>query len=101
MIHVIAKVTTVAGERGRFLEEFRKIVAVVLQEVGCIDYSPTVDADTDIDRQHTDNTVITIIERWESLDDLKAHLAAPHMATYRERVKDYVVGATLNILRPA
>ncbi|MBP1777462.1 MAG: hypothetical protein H6Q86_3472, partial [candidate division NC10 bacterium] len=44
--------------------------------------------------------VVTIVEKWESLQALHAHLVAPHMATYRERVKDYVVGATLQILDP-
>ena len=101
MIHVVAQIEIKDGKQQAFLDEFRKLVPVVLQEEGCIDYGPTVDAETDIDRQHTDDTVITIIERWESLDDLKAHLVAPHMATYRERVKDYVARATLKILRPA
>ena len=101
MIHVVAQVEIKDGKQEAFLEEFRKLVPTVLQEAGCIDYGPTVDADTDIDRQHTDDTLITIIERWESLDDLKAHLVAPHMAAYRERVKDYVIGAKLKILRPA
>lgn len=101
MIHVVAQVELKDGTREAFLAEFRSIVPAVLQEAGCIDYGPTVDAETDIDRQHTDDRVVTIIERWESLDDLKAHLVAPHMATYRERVKKFVVNAKLSILRPA
>ena len=101
MIHVVAQVEIKAGKQEAFLEEFRRLVPTVLQEAGCIDYGPTVDADTDLDRQHTDDTLVTIIERWESLDHLKAHLVAPHMTDYRERVKDYVVGAKLKILRPA
>jgi quinol monooxygenase YgiN len=40
------------------------------------------------------------VEKWESLQALHAHLVAPHMAVYRERVKDVVVGVTLQILDP-
>jgi len=32
---------------------------------------------------------------------LKAHLAAPHMAAYREQVKDLVGGVALQVLEPA
>ena len=43
-------------------------------------------------------------ERFEMLnyavDALKAHLATPHMASYRERTKELVVKVTLQILQP-
>lgn len=45
--------------------------------------------------------VVVILEKWESLAALKAHLAAPHMAEYRQRVKDLVAGVTLQIVEPA
>jgi quinol monooxygenase YgiN len=45
--------------------------------------------------------VVTVIERWEGLDALRAHLAAPHMQEYRARVKDYVVRTQLQVLQPA
>ncbi|MCK5681445.1 antibiotic biosynthesis monooxygenase, partial [bacterium] len=31
--------------------------------------------------------VVTIIETWESLEDLQVHLSAPHMIAYEEEVK--------------
>jgi quinol monooxygenase YgiN len=46
------------------------------------------------------DNVVTIVEQWESLDHLRAHMAAPHMATYREIVKDIVKGASLQVLEP-
>ena len=45
--------------------------------------------------------VSVIVEKWESLDALKAHSQAPHMADYRVRVKDLVESMTLQILAPA
>ena len=101
MLHVIAQIELQPGKRDAFLEEFHLLVPHVLAEEGCIEYGPTIDASTDLDRQHVDDNQVTIIERWESLEDLKAHLAAPHMDAYRERVKDLVVGARLQLLRAA
>ena len=60
-----------------------------------------MDLKTDIKAQIPlrENTV-TIVEKWESLPALQVHLQAPHMATYRERVKDYVSSVSLQVLEP-
>lgn len=101
MIFVIATIEVKPGKREVFLAEFNKNVPNVRAENGCLEYGPTVDAKTDIKAQiQFRENVVTIVEKWESLQALHAHLVAPHMATYRERVKDYVVGATLQILDP-
>ena len=101
MIFVIATIEVKPGKREAFLAEFNKNVPNVRAENGCLEYGPTVDAKTDIKAQiPLREDVVTIVEKWESLQALHAHLVAPHMATYRERVKDYVVGATLQILDP-
>ena len=101
MIYVIATVEVVAGKREQFLEEFRRLVPEVLAEQGCLFYEPTVDVASGLPRQMPlrDNTV-TIVESWESLSDLQAHIVAPHMTTYRQRVKDLVAGTVLQILSP-
>lgn len=101
MIFVIATIEVKPGKREAFLAEFNKNVPNVRAESGCVEYGPTVDAKTDVKAQiPLRENVVTIVEKWESLQALHAHLVAPHMATYRERVKDYVVGATLQILDP-
>ena len=101
MIYVIATVEVKAGKREAFLAEFHKNMPNVRAEKGCIEYGPTVDATTDIKAQiPLRENVVTIVEKWESLQALHAHLVAPHMAVYRERVKDIVVGVTLQILDP-
>ena len=102
MIHVIAKIKTAAGKRGEFLEEFRKLVPSVLAEAGCVEYGPTTDAATDIDAQQlAGDDVAVIIERWESLAALKAHLVADHMTEYRMRVKHLVENTSLEIYETA
>ena len=102
MIHVIATIEVVAGKRDAFLAEFHNNVPNVKAEAGCIGYGPAVDLPTGIGAQiPIRENVVTIIERWESLDALNTHLAAPHLATYREKVKDLVKGVTLQVLQPA
>jgi len=101
MIFVIATIEVKPGKREAFLAEFHRNVPNVRAEKGCVEYGPTVDAKTDIKAQiPLRENVVTIVEKWESLQALHAHLAASHMATYRERVKDYVAGTTLQILEP-
>ena len=43
--------------------------------------------------------MVTILERWASLDALKAHSVAPQMLAYREQVEDLVEGVSLKVLR--
>ena len=101
MIHVIAQIDVHPGRRDDFLTEFHRLVPAVHAEDGCIEYGPTVDASTDIDAQQSNENRVTVVEKWESLDHLKAHLVAPHMAEYRTKVADIVAGMTLHILEPA
>ncbi|MGA1198815.1 MAG: putative quinol monooxygenase [Candidatus Latescibacterota bacterium] len=102
MIHVIATIEVVPGKRDEFIGHFNDNVPNVLAEDGCLAYGPTVDLETDLAVQiPLRDNVVTIVEQWESLDHLKAHIVAPHMATYREKVKDIVKGASLQVLEPA
>ena len=98
MVNVIASIEIKEGH----VEEFNKIfvanVPNVLAEKGCIEYAPTIDVPTNIGVQKTNKNIVTIIEKWESLDHLYAHLKAPHMNTYREKVKDIVVGVSIKVL---
>jgi quinol monooxygenase YgiN len=102
MIHVIATVEVVGGKRDEFLAEFRRVVPAVRAEAGCLEYGPAVDLPTEIPAQipPRDNVVV-IVEKWESLEALRAHLQAPHMQEYRARVKGLVSRVQLQVLQPA
>lgn len=102
MITVLATIELAEGKRAEFLEAFRQVVPLVQAEEGCLEYGPTVDAVTEIEKQAPlrEHTVV-VVEKWESLDALNAHLVAPHMGSYRERVKDLVTGMNLQVLQPA
>lgn len=101
MINVIASIRVKAGRREEFVAIFKSNVANVLQEKGCIEYVPTVDAQTGLPAQDLDANLVTIIEKWESAEDLKAHLSAPHMLAYGAKVKDLVEDRSIRILRQA
>jgi quinol monooxygenase YgiN len=102
MICVIATIELAEGCREEFLAEFRKIVPDVLAEKGCLEYQPTVDVATEVGAQVAMRPlVVTVVEKWESVDALEAHLMAPHMMAYRKRVKEMVAHSSLVIVEPA
>ena len=101
MIYVIAKIELNEGCKDDFLKIFNSNIPNVRAEKGCISYVPTVDVDSGIPVQdELRSDVVTIVEAWESLDDLHQHLKAPHMATYREEVKDLVKQVSIQVLQP-
>ncbi|MCH9656693.1 MAG: antibiotic biosynthesis monooxygenase [Planctomycetes bacterium] len=102
MIFVIADIELAEGKQAAFLEAFHKLVPLVLAEEGCIEYGPAIDEETDIPAQVMNgNQIVTVMEKWASVDALKAHLTAPHMTAYREQVADLVKGTKLKVLKPA
>jgi len=102
MIHVLATITIAPGKRDAFLAEFHAIVPAVRAEDGCLAYAPAVDVVSGIPIQPASRAdVVVVIEQWRDLPALQAHLVAPHMGGYRERVKDMVKGVELQVLKPA
>ncbi len=61
------------------------IIPAVLGEKGCIEYIPTVDMPTELPPQELNKNVVTVIEKWESIEDLMAHLSSEHMLEYKEK----------------
>ena len=104
MIYVLATIELKdASHRQEFLKILNGNVPKVRAEDGCIMYQPTVDFASGLSAQkRVSDKHVTIIECWESMEHLKAHLQAPHMATYREDVKPHVVPPTaLSVVEPA
>ena len=101
MISVLATIKLQPGVRAEFLQHFNDNVPAVLAEDGCHEYFPAVDVESGIEVQEKDPDSVTVIEKWESVEALHAHLAAPHMATYKEKVKDLVVSVSLKVLEKA
>jgi len=102
MIYVIATVELKSGCRNAYLDILRRNVPNVKAEEGCLMYEPTVDTETDIPiHDKSGDDVVTIIEAWESIGALKNHFQAPHMLSYREKVKDLNSKITIRVLQRA
>jgi quinol monooxygenase YgiN len=101
MVHVIATITLNPNTRAAFLEVFGWVTPLVRAEEGCIEYQATVDVPTTIALQEPPRQdVVTVVEKWATLDALYAHTKAPHMTEYRTKVKDYVTGVKLQVTEP-
>jgi quinol monooxygenase YgiN len=99
MIHVVATIQVKPGKRAEFLEVFEANVPNVLAEDGCLSYEPTIDVDAGVEAQPAlREHVAVVIEKWASLEHLHAHLQAPHMEAYREKVKDLVEDVELRVM---
>lgn len=101
MINVIATVQVKKGKRSDFINLFKKVVPMVRAEKGCIEYFPAIDFPTDLPPQEINENEVTIIEKWESMDHLMAHMATKHMAEHMEKEKDLVEKASIKILQEA
>ena len=102
MLHVIATIEVAEGKRDEFLSHFHWVMPFVLAEDGCLEYGPAVDVATEIKVQVPPRpNVVVVVEKWESLQSLQLHLAAPHMADYRQKVTGLVAGVSLQVLQPA
>ena len=101
MIHVIAVITARAGQRDAVLQAFRANVPAVRAEKGCIEYGAAVDAPGDLKIQTKIGAdTFVVVEKWESIDALKAHAVAPHMAAYAAKVKDQLANRVIHVLSP-
>jgi quinol monooxygenase YgiN len=101
MIHVIAVITAKPGKRDAILEAFRANVPNVRAEQGCIEYGAAIDADPalPVQTKYGPDTFL-VIEKWESMDALKAHAAAPHMAAYAAKTRDHIASRVIHVLSP-
>jgi quinol monooxygenase YgiN len=102
MLIVLATIELNPGKREAFLAEFRKIVPAVRAEAGCIEYFPAIDTASGLPVQGPlREDLVIVVEKWESLAALQAHLVAPHMMEYRPKVKEFVKNVSLQLLAPA
>ena len=101
MIHVLAIITAKPGQRETILTAFRANVPAVHAEKGCIEYGAAMDAEGmgGFQTKFGPDTFV-VIEKWENIDALKAHAAAPHMAAYGARTKELIANRVIHVLSP-
>jgi quinol monooxygenase YgiN len=101
LVHVLAIITAKPGQRDRILEHFRANVPACRAEAGCIEYGAAIDAENAPPSQTAFGPdTFVVVEKWASLDALRAHAAAPHMAAYAAKVKDFLANRVIHVLSP-
>ncbi len=101
MIHVIASIRVKEGSLEEYVALFKENVPNVLEEDGCVQYVPCVDADTGWKAQDLDGQRMMVIEKWETMDALQAHSRAPHMAAFRKKAGHLVESVSLQVVTDA
>jgi quinol monooxygenase YgiN len=98
VINVLASVSVKTGRLSDYLAILKANMPAVRKEKGCIEYLPTVDIDVKLPFQVFDKNVVTILEKWDSMGALHAHLVSPHMLDYREKVNTIVESVSFKVL---
>ena len=57
-----------------------EMMAETAKEDGCVSYDFSADL--------SDPALFHLFEEWESMDHLKAHFVAPHMATFQAKIEE-------------
>lgn len=95
MIHVVARMEIKPGCMEEFLNILLGNTPAVLAEEGCYRYESCLDT-----KPEDKDKYVTILETWESEEHLKAHLATPHMAKFRDAVKDLRLSSNVTVMAP-
>jgi quinol monooxygenase YgiN len=102
MICVLATIETVAGRRDDLADVFRDLTPKVRAEKGCIEYTPMIDTPSGLAAQGPlRENVLVVVEKWESVAALQAHLNTPHMAEFGKQTAALRVGISLQVLEAA
>ena len=100
MIYVIAESVLKAGCREEFIRLAKANIPTVRAEKGCISYDLNSDCTEGPAAANAKANVLTFVECWESVEALQAHLAAPHMKVFVEKVRPLREGSSLKVVTP-
>lgn len=70
MVLIIAKLVVKKGMEADFIETTKPLIAGSNAEEGCIEYN--------LYRDRENTTEFHMVEKWEDMEAIKAHQAAPH-----------------------
>ena len=77
------------------------VVPTVRAEDGCRMYTLLKDAETDWDKpMRFGERTMWMLEKWDSVDALKAHLSTPHMKAFGPTVRPMRTSSTFHVLEP-
>ena len=85
--------------RAEYIAKTCAIVDTVRAEKGCCEYRLLGDAATDWEKpQRFGDRTLWMLEKWESIGALKAHLETPHMKAFGPTVRPMRANGTFHVL---
>ncbi len=88
-----------AENRPAYIAETKKIVNLVRAEPGCLAYTLLGDAETGWDApQRSGEKTLWMIEHWDCVRSLQAHLETPHMKMFGAAAQPLRSGSTFQVL---
>ena len=88
-IIVLAKITPKKGCTDTIVEISKELIETTLEEDGNIDYQLL---------QSTECDNLTFVEKWETLDALKQHMASPHFKNFSEESAEFIENMDIQII---
>ena len=86
---VLAKIEPKEGCLDSIIELADELVFETLQEEGNIDYQLL---------KSIDEKTLTFVEKWESPEALKKHMASPHFLNFGEESGEFVENMTIQVI---
>lgn len=85
--------------RADYVAKTKSVLAAVRAEKGCREYRLLGDAESDWGMpQRFGARTLWMLEKWESIEALKAHLEMPHMKVFAPTVRSMRDGSTFHVL---
>jgi quinol monooxygenase YgiN len=78
MIIILVEVGVKDGGSDQVRQAVTRMEQATRKEPGCVSYAFSTDV--------SDPNTVRVTERWKSLDDIRAHMASPHMAQFQQDV---------------
>ena len=87
------------ADKAAYIAQTKAILDTVRREDGCIEYRLLGDCETDWEKpQRFGERTLWMLEKWASVNSLKAHLETPHMKAFGPTVRPFRANSTFHVL---
>ena len=87
------------ADKADYIAQTKAILGAVRREDGCLEYRLLGDCETDWEKpQRFGDRTLWMVEKWASINSLKAHLETPHMKAFGPKVAPFRSASTFHVL---
>ena len=99
MIHVVCTFIVKEGKMEEYLALSSQLRGHVLLEKGCVEYTFMREYKSPVPIQEEVNpNRVTLVEKWETEEDLAAHMEAPHMKELGPKIRALRESASCRVM---